>query len=342
MSEYTQQQQTEIIRDAMTLTTAIQIEEEELNRLKSERFRAKPAGPTRKVLDIPQIQPQIPAAPKSQYRYTNYLKDNKKYGIILGGAVVILMVLIGIATKSFFAVTSILPMAFWLSLIVSLVLFFKKRNELNQQLAQSPDYLNAIEEAKRTASEQQQKAQDEISKQQAQIDAKYQSDMEYYETVIIPAYNQEFSQWKKKQAEKITILEDDLKVNNETLANLYDTTRLVSLTYRDLWILRWLYDDMRSSDHDIRYATELLDRDRQRYATEQSGRCVQEAISDMESSMMSGFQAVYAAVEEGNEELVHMRRNQNMSNAVGIAQRHNLNKMVKTQNKMLDKHFNGR
>ena len=56
-----------------------------------------------------------------------------------------------------------------------------------------------------------------------------------------------------------------------------------------------------TSDHDIRYATELLDRDRQIKATTEAGTKIQEAINDMHSSMTAGFNAVYDAIDDGNE-----------------------------------------
>lgn len=63
------------------------------------------------------------------------------------------------------------------------------------------------------------------------------------------------------------------------------------------------------------------------------------AINDMHSSMLSGFHAVYDAIDEGNEILAKTRRDQNLAAASGIIQRHNLNKLVKSQNKMLSKVF---
>ena len=219
-------------------------------------------------------------------------------------------------------------------------MYFKKKKELNEQLANSPEYLKSVEQAKKVAEEKQKKINIEIEKKQAEIDAKYKSELEQYNTTTIPNYNKEKEKWNKVHDEKIKILIEDLNLNKETLTELYDTTKLISLTYRELWILRWIYDDMRSSDHDVRYATELLDRDRQRLVTEQSGRMIRESINDMHSSMVDGFQAVYEAVEEGNEELAKTRRDQNRAEIVGIAQRHNLNKMTKIQNEMLDNHFN--
>ena len=368
MSDYTQEKQTEIVRDAMTLTTAIQIEQEELERLRGEKFKSAPSAPTREILKPRKIEPEIPNPPKTKYSYSNYLSETfkhiKKYIIIAGIAIIVLLIIVAIinnfsnestnslnnfsneSTNSFFIVSGFMgfigilfPIA-GILLIVSVFMYFKKKKELNEQLANSPEYIKSVEKAKKVAEEKQKKINIEIEKKQAEIDAKYKSELEQYNTTTIPNYNKEKEKWNKVHDEKIKILIEDLNLNKETLTELYDTTKLISLTYRELWILRWIYDDMRSSDHDVRYATELLDRDRQRLVTEQSGRMIRESINDMHSSMVDGFQAVYEAVEEGNEELAKTRRDQNRAEIVGIAQRHNLNKMTKIQNEMLDNHFN--
>ncbi len=54
MSQFTQVQETEIVHDAMNLTAAILTEEEELERLKGERFRSRPSAPQRKTLPKPE------------------------------------------------------------------------------------------------------------------------------------------------------------------------------------------------------------------------------------------------------------------------------------------------
>lgn len=314
MSNYTQEQQTEIVKDAMTLTTAIQIGEEELQKQKAENFKSKPEAPFHKKLEVPQIEVQIPPEPKTNYSFVDYLKNN------------ILYILISLVC--------------WPCLIYAYFQYSKKKKEIEEQLKQAPDYQKAIYEAKRVAEERQQKVKEDIAKQQADIDTKYQSELEHYNNVILPEYNKELEAWEITQKIKITMLEEELQLNKDTLKALYDSSRLISLSYRSLGILCWIYDDMRSSDHDIRYATELLDRDRQRIVTEQSGRMVKEAVEDMHSSMMDGFHAVYDAIDEGNEILAKTRRDQNLANTAGIIQRHNLNKMVKAQNGMLDKFFN--
>lgn len=354
MSNYTQEQETEIVKDAMTLTTAIQIGEEELKRLKSERFKSKPFVPVHKVLDVPNIQTQIPEAPKTQYRYPNFLEDLLKNKFVLIPIIVILICFIwsmkpfslGFGYGLIMLIISAVCFAPFI-LIGTYFLYKQKVNTLNQQLAQSPEYLKAVEDAKRIAKEKQQKAKEETAQKQAEIDAQYESDLDHYNTVTVPNYNKERDIWNENQEKKITTLEDDIELNKEILESLYDTTRKISNTYRELWVLRWLYDDMSSSDHDIRYATELLDRDRQRLATEQSGRMVKEAVDEMHSSMMSGFNAVYEAIEDGNEELAKMHRDQNIANAINIAQKHKLNKTLRSINKstleqqeMMNKYFN--
>ena len=98
---------------------------------------------------------------------------------------------------------------------------------------------------------------------------------------------------------------------------------------------------MSTSDHDIARATDLMNAERQIEESKRAGEKTADAINSMHSSMMSGFNAVYSAIDEGNEELVRMRRTQNLANTTGIIQRYNLNKVMKSQSEMLEKHFNG-
>lgn len=349
MSKYTQEQETEIVRDAMTLTTAIKIGEEELQKQKNEKFKPKPAAPVRKILEIPQIQPQIPPAPKTKYKYSDYLsnffkkissfiKKNLKLSIPIGIVIALLIIFAGVFFIAFliFAAMITVPVLF----ILSLIHYNKKKNDLNQQLAQSPEYLKAVEEAKRVAREKQQKVKEEIAKQQAGIDEKYNSDLENYNNVIIPKYNQEYDAWKIAQKLKIEMLEEEVQLNKETLEALYTSTKIISNRYRHLEILRWLYDELSSSDVTIERAIDLYNEALLNKTLRNVGKEVADAINDMHSSMRCGFNAVYDAIDEGNETLAKTRRDQNLANTAGIIQRHNLNKMIKTQNGMLDEYFN--
>lgn len=125
------------------------------------------------------------------------------------------------------------------------------------------------------------------------------------------------------------MLEDEIQFNKETLAALYEATGLISSRYRDAEWLMWMYEDMSTSDHDIARATDLMNAERQIEETKRAGEKTADAINSMHSSMMSGFNAVYSAIDEGNEELFRMRRTQNLANTTGIIQRYNLNNSIR-------------
>lgn len=222
-------------------------------------------------------------------------------------------------------------------LIITYCSYRAKRNSLNQQLSEAPEYLQAIENAEKAAEKQKKEEEEKIQQKQRKLDAEYKEEKKQYENVTVPKYNEELNAWSVIQERKIVFLEEELKYNNEALIDLYDSSKLISKIYRELGILRWLYEDMSTSDHDLRYATELLDRGRQREVTAQSGRWVQSAMHDMKRTMMDGFYAVYGAIEYGNDlqeksidVLTQTRRDVNIGNLVGTVQRHNANKMLES------------
>lgn len=69
MSNYTQEQQTSIVHDAMKITSAIQEEKHEIEELRKERFRSKPPEPIRTVVSVTTVQPKIPPRPVSNFKY---------------------------------------------------------------------------------------------------------------------------------------------------------------------------------------------------------------------------------------------------------------------------------
>ena len=160
MSAYTQEQETVIVRDAMTLTTAIQIDAEELKKQKAKQFKSKPAAPLHKRLQVPTVTVNLPPEPKTSYSFVDYLKENLLYLLI-----------------SLFC---------WPLWIYAYLQYSKRKKEIEEQLKQLPDHQKAVEEAKKQAEFEQQKVKDAVAKQQAEIDEKYQSDLEHYNTVVIP------------------------------------------------------------------------------------------------------------------------------------------------------------
>lgn len=315
MSNYTQEQETVIVKDAMTLTAAIEIGEAELNKQKAKQFKSRPTAPQYIKLDIPQVAVQIPPEPKTDYSFTDYLKDNMAISIV------------------FFLITPLL-------LIYLYYQYRKKKSEIEEQLKQSDEYQNALKEAKNTAEMEQQKINAEIGLKQAEIDEKYNTDLKHYNDVVIPEYEREYEAWNISQKPKIKMIDEEVIFNKDTLDALYTSTKLISVRYRHLPILQWLYDELSSSDISFERAIDLYNDDVLQKTVRNVGNNVTNAINDMHSSMTSGFNAVYDAIDSGNEILAKTRRDQNLANTASIIQRHNLNKMIKSQNKMMDKVFN--
>jgi len=329
MSKFTQNEETEIVKSARDITATIEYEEREVKRLKSESFSEPPEPPVRKILEkAKKVEPEYPEKPKTTYKYSEYFKEKvMKYSLparILRGIVLVLLALSGIGY------------------LIILVLFgfsyknyIQKKKEMNNQLANSKEYLQAVENAEKTAQKKQKELEEKIRLEQEKMDKEYATQKQQYESVILPQYNDALNLWNANQERKIAIIEEEIRLNKEALDELYANTKIVSLTYRALWILSWLYNDMSTSDHDIRYATELLDRDRQRLATQEAGNIVRKSVGQVEQTMKVGFNAVYNAIEDGNElqldtinNLSKMRRNMNTGNVIGTVQRHNTNKML--------------
>ena len=293
MSKFTQNEETEIVKSARDITATIEYEEREVKRLKSESFSEPPEPPVRKILEkAKKVEPEYPEKPKTTYKYSEYFKEKvMRYSLpvrILLGIVSVLMVIFA------FLVVIVL-------FGVSYKNFIQKKKEMNNELANSKEYLQAVENAEKIAQKKQKELEEKIRLEQEKIDKEYATQKQQYESVILPQYNDALNLWNTNQERKIAIIEEEIRLNKEALDELYANTKIVSLTYRALWILSWLYNDMSTSDHDIRYATELLDRDRQRLATQEAGNIVRKSVGQVEQTMKVGFNAVYNAIEDGNE-----------------------------------------
>ena len=264
-----------------------------------------PSKPQRQVLPPPApIEAVLPEPPKTAYSAIDHLKAKPYWAVAL--AALFILALIGDHLLFYSISYDLDRMVDTLSLIcklafpVCLIAFFvsvsQEKKRKNQELANSPEYLQSVASAQRRAADERAQADLRTQTEQAQLDAQYEAELERYNSVLLPSYEkarkdneaeyaemrieyeQDKAEWDEKRLEAIAALEDDITANKAALAELYDTTGIISMHYREIPILEWLYDDMRSSDHDIRYATELLDRDRQRIATIEAGARTTDAI----------------------------------------------------------------
>lgn len=325
MSQFTQEQEVEIVKRARDLTATIQFEEEELGRLQKARFKDVPNPPTHTVIENEVVvQPAYPPEPTSDYKFIQHVQEMVH---INNQTIFWILLVVACITPLFWVVV--------IGLIIAYRSYKEKLKEKVNELKQQEDYKKAVAEAERIAEEKRIELDKKQKEEQKVYDEEYEKAKNHYDTVILPQYNEERRVWSENQSRKIAIIEEEISLNKEALDMLYETSKLISATYRALWILSWLYEDMSTSDHDIRYATELLDRDRQRVETRESGQLVRNAVQHMEKSTMQGMRAIFDSIEYGNylqeesiEQLSKARRDMNIGNLIGTVQRHNTNKML--------------
>lgn len=371
MSKYTKEEQTEIVRWAMTLEAAIESEEEELDDLESECFDDMPDAPIRRIVNqtIPLIAPNYPAPPKTNYSFSTYLEEECKshpsiltkifsnhpfkralVATLAGYALCGIFVMF-VSISAFFGVLAGL-FGFVSSWAFPVAIFYafskysnysKKCNELNQALANTPEYLQSRADAERKAAEQQAALKEEKRVQQEKYDLEYAKEKEHYDSVTVPKYKKELAEWETKQNKKIGVISEDLKENKEALQNLYAQTGLIAKTNRTLRKLVWIYEDMSTSEHDIERATDLLNANMQLAATQG----VTSSIANMDRNMRFGFNQVYNAIERGNDlldescdilagidsNLSKVRKDMKHFNSAAVVQRHMTNKHIKNANK---------
>lgn len=322
---FTQEEEVKIIRKAISLTAAIQTEEEAVDALKHAVFDTfpkyedvfptkAPKKPVKKHVDTPaKVQPTLPPPPKPDLSFGAYLDLKKELvlAILLGCALVVFPVLsifFDIEFATFAGVACLI--GFFVALSKFRKHYKKRLDELEEEARSNPEYRKAVAEAKSEAAQRQAELNDEARRKQIEADNEYQAQLKHYNEIVLPEYEhavvlqkeeykemqREYSadkeQWKEDREKALAELNSDIAANEAALEDLYQTSKLVSLHYRELWILQWLYDDMRTSDHDIRYATELLDRDRQRIATANAAEKNKEALDEFRKQARQDAQTI--------------------------------------------------
>lgn len=355
MTNYSQQEQTDIIRDAFLIQSAIDEQVADIKKLNRLRFPLrhpdepteprKPRKPVRgevsREMLIGDFKVYEPQYINTTYTFAQFLKDSKYLYAACGAGAFCLLLLIGAASSDPF--TAAMCMFF---IVVSLPVLgiggvfanSRYKKAVNQLKYRDPVYLQNLELAKQDASRRYNEA---LASANARLDqsysiamSTYNKDMEQYEKELDnynkqtaqlaeaeKVYEAAYREWCNQKDAVSKKLSDELNYLQGCLASLYETTKLVSISYRETWILKWLYNDMSSSDHDVRYATELLDRDRERCAIEQVGQKVAGSIQDMHQDFNTRLEYMIDLVNESIN--VNIESANNISNQLA-----NVNKSV--------------
>lgn len=137
MSKYTHEQEVEIVKDAMMLTAAIKIGEEELSKQKCKKFKAKPTTPVHKQLEVPKVTIKMPPEPKVNYTFTDFLRGEILYIVI--------------------------SLLVWPFILYAFVKYCEKKRAMLNELMQRDDYQSAVKNAKESALAEQQKINEEVA-----------------------------------------------------------------------------------------------------------------------------------------------------------------------------------
>lgn len=343
MSMFTKDEQTKIVKQAMELETAIQNGQSELSRLKREKFKDAPDKPIKKVAQP--VEPDYSALPQVDFSYAEFLKDdiktkptllNKLFsahpirrGLIISvvGCLVCLVLTIFVPIAMNMA---IIPMS---APYIAVIYWFVKRSaykKKKKEISESPAYIQGKAEADRIAQQK-----------QAAIDAdlrnQYEQEKAHYDTVILPRYKEELSAWTAEQNKRIQAAADKLEAARRVQSELYETSRIIPMQYRDIEALTYIYQLMSTSDYDIKEAVNMYDKELQRQQEAARIEEQQRANALAEEQNYHLRQQNALAVEqndllaEQNDLEKKAQKQQRIADGVTFVQNHNRNKYLKNR-----------
>ena len=141
MSKFTQNEETEIVKSARDITATIEYEEREVKR------------PVRKILEkAKKVEPKYPEKPQTALKYSEYFKESIEEKLAKFSLPV--KILLGIVSIPLIS-TGIIFLILVIIVAVSYKDYIIKKKELNNQLANSKEYLQAVANAEKKAQDKQ-------------------------------------------------------------------------------------------------------------------------------------------------------------------------------------------
>lgn len=309
-------EQVATIKRAFDLSVQIFQKQSQLDELEDEKFRTVPQAPVRQM--IPKRYPEI----CTKYKRIDWLIS------VLPAILFFLFSVVKtkgmsmedtLASLALYVITSLFILVAW-TVIYFIYRFMYYQFIGKKRIANSKAYKEKCAEVDR-----------DVAQKQAVIDAKYLQEKKYYDEVVVPQYQSDFSRWKATQNNRIAEIEAELKPLKAELQNLYESSKIVPRQYRNRKALRYLYDIMSTSDYDIKEAIELYDRKRQREVEEERLRAQQRAnaLADEQSALLDEQNAL---LDQQNAIANRARHEARQAAIVAAVQRHNTNKLLKERN----------
>lgn len=299
-------QQVDAIREMLLLEEEISNKTNELSVLENTQYQAPPAEPVRQMVQraYPEIVP-----PKTSWLIS--------FSVPLAGvALVFIAALLNAIVRADALVLTLMMVGFLLifpgiawTFVHRLVIKKKNDERYIADIAASEDYRKhcAALDAQWNA-------------QQAQLDTQYSAEKQDYDNRILPAYIQAFEEWRTEQNEKIAHMQAHLAEIKERLSELYDSSLLVPMRYRNIEALRYVYEIVSTSNYDVQAGIESYEKHLQRTLDAQRLQEQQRAnrIADEQNALIA----------EQNEISEKARRDANIAAVAGFVQRHNTNKAL--------------
>ncbi|MCR5328213.1 MAG: hypothetical protein K6E12_05145 [Saccharofermentans sp.] len=356
MSKFSREEQANIVGMAAELEAAIIIENEELSRLKAQRFKRQPDAPKIGSVPEPKYVKHIPPKPKAK-SFPDWLSEKAKIPkalvwliVMMAQFAVLLAFWLSIVTtfQEYKAVNIVVNIVFGIFALISagiaafaLFTFLTQKKKYNiyySDVKNSEEYKNECIAASQATEQKNQEIKANYEAQCQAVQKEYDDAMDNYNNVVVPNYKNELAVWQGKQDEMIAFVQKDLSENTEALDTLYTTTQLIPSSYRNIERLAWIYEDMSTSEHDIERAIDLLNNKE----IKEELVNIQVHVDDMRRDLRDGFVGIYSAIQEGNDiqsdmlsNLDGIRRSArtgNFLNVVGLFQNHKRNKTLSSIN----------
>lgn len=293
--------QAEVVKNLLDLERKANSVRREIAELRSMKFSPRPAEPEREIIsrEYPAVEP--------------HTKFQWKIGLLP----LIISFLLAVCIPVSF-LWGIVGLAFYWVPIYYVIYRVRKKKEC-EDLTNSAEYQAQCAEIDRN-----------WEKAQANADLRFAEQTKEYKEVIIPKYERDLQQWENEQQSKINDATNILRVTQDSLTEIYDTSKLVPAQYRTIEALEYIYDIVSTSDYDVKYAIESYDRDRQRKIEQERIREQQKANDIAAAQYQAQLDANDLAAEQ-NRIADDARRDANLHATIAAVQRHNANRYRKNR-----------
>ena len=305
-----------------SLNCKMRSESSRLNHLERESFGYPPSAPKRKI-EPPITKPEI--------KYTKRFN----WGFVIVRWIVIFGALAA------FSMDDNLTLGILCILIASIGWIFHLVGSHKRHKAHIEAKIDEISKSAGYIERCNQLESERKSKQQ-QNDELYKKQMDVWNNITMPKYNEDKEKWDKehlacieKQRSVVYDVSKRLDDTKQMLNQLYADTKVIPMDYRNEGALSFIKQTLETTDYDVKTAIEMYDRKRQMALDNLKIREQQKqnALLDEQNALLDAQNANAEVQNEllyqQNEISERARRDANRAALVSAVQRHNTNKYLK-------------